>query len=334
MTTRHYCTYFDHRYLARGLALHESLRRFGDAQLWVLALSGECESALRGLARPGLRIVTLAELEAFDPQLAACRADRSLVEYYFTCSPSLPRYVLNREPAIDGVSYVDSDLYFFADPELMFDEIAGCSVAITPHRFSPPALASHGKYGRYNVGLVHFRRDDNGLACLEWWRERCQEWCHDRLEGGRYADQKYLERFEELFDGVCAIAHAGANLAPWNIAVYTIGGTPRAPTVDGLPVIFFHFQGVRRISPGRYDSNLSGYGARLSPGARSNVYEPYLSHLAALEQQLLSAGILEDIAPSARRAASGLLKAWRRAKQLLLQAQAQWLGNIVRIPAP
>ena len=34
---------------------------------------------------------------------------------------------------------------------------------------------------------ILFRRDENGLACLNWWRDRCNEWCNKRLEDGKEA---------------------------------------------------------------------------------------------------------------------------------------------------
>lgn len=332
MNARHFCTYFDHRYLARGLALHDSLQQHSPASiLWVLCLSDTCERALRKLDRPGLRVLTLAELERFDSELAAVKPSRSLVEYYFTCSPCLPRYVLHLDPGARDITYLDSDLFFFADPEIVFAEIGHSPIAITPHRFSPSAQASHGKYGKYNVGLVYFRRDATGLDCMEWWRGQCLDWCFDRLEGDRYADQKYLEKFESLFEGVCRIQQPGANLAPWNIAVHEVAAGPGGPVVDGKPLVFFHFQGIRKVGPERYDSNLSGYGARLTATAREVVFMPYLRLLSSLESQMVENGMLDKIESSARRDATGVLGLWRRFKQSLLQAQASLLGNIVEL---
>ena len=67
-----YCTYFDHNYLRKGLALYLSLRRQSRPQravLAVLALSERCEQILRTLALPDLVILPLAQLEQQHPRL-------------------------------------------------------------------------------------------------------------------------------------------------------------------------------------------------------------------------------------------------------------------------
>ena len=47
MANRVYCTYFDHNYLSRGLALYHSLQRHAPgARLWVLCLSEACHRIL------------------------------------------------------------------------------------------------------------------------------------------------------------------------------------------------------------------------------------------------------------------------------------------------
>lgn len=69
---RVFCTYFDHHYLPRGLALHQSLQAHCPAfELWVLCLSDQCHETLVRLALPGIKLLTLAELEAFEPRLRA-----------------------------------------------------------------------------------------------------------------------------------------------------------------------------------------------------------------------------------------------------------------------
>lgn len=283
MTHRHYCTYFDHRYLPLGLALHASLLRHGNEfTLWVLALDEEAASFLDTGNLPSLRVVRLAQLEAFDPELKAIEGTRTRVEYYFSCSPCLPRYLMDVE-GVGEITYLDSDLWFFDSPEIVFEELGSDSVAIVPHRFSGRAAKSHLKYGHHNVGWLTFRNDANGRECLEWWRSKCIEWCYDRVEPNRYADQKYLDTFEVLFHGVHPINHPGANLAPWNVAGHAVARGKQGVLVDGKPLVFFHFQGLRKIAPRVYDSNLASYGARLTPALRTGVFEPYLRALRDAE---------------------------------------------------
>jgi hypothetical protein len=213
----------------------------------------------------------------------------------------------------------------------VFDAIGDASIGITPHRFTPKTQASHGRFGRFNVGWLSFRRDNHGIACINWWREQCLAWCHDRVEGERYADQKYLDQFEQRFENVCAIAHLGANLAPWNVDQYGLAFDGERVRIDGQPLLFYHFQGVREIAPGRYDSNLTGYGARLRRVLREHVYRPYLEELSALERQVVDAGLVPRIEPGIRRQASGLVALWRTFKVRSGTMRAQLLGNVIAL---
>src|SRR5690349_18106461 len=80
-----FCTYFDSRYLPKGLAMYHSLRKhLGEVELWVLCLDEKARDMLAKRRLPGIKLLTLPELEAADPELAARKSERRLVEYYFT----------------------------------------------------------------------------------------------------------------------------------------------------------------------------------------------------------------------------------------------------------
>lgn len=327
---RHFCTYFDHRYLARGLALHASLSRVCENfTLWVLTLSQEADRFLRQADLANLRIVPLASLEDFDPELSETRATRSLVEFYFTCSPCLPRFLFENNADLLEVTYLDSDLFFFSDPEVLFEELADASVGLVPHRFSPTAAKSHAKFGHYNVGWLTFRRDEAGLACLNWWRERCLEWCFDRVDGERYADQKYLDSFEKLFSGVHSIRHPGANLAPWNLARHAVDLHQEQVTVDGEALVFFHFQGFRQLASRLYDSNLTGYDAHLTATTRRHIFVPYIVALRSAQSTVeKSSGVLPQ--DRIRRTAQGWAGLRFDAGRALRALRAAVAGNLIR----
>ena len=243
----HYCTYFDRGFLLQGVALARSLvAQDPAAVLWVLALDEETAGALRDLNKPALRVVPLAELEAADPALAAVKPTRSRAEYYFTLSPCWPRWLLHNRPEIARLVYLDADLYFFSSPQPIWDALDRGSVLLVAHRF-PDFLRHYERHGKYNVGVLGWRRDRDGLACLDWWRERCLEWCFDRLEADRYADQKYLEAWPQRFGGVVECRHPGVNLAPWNWMNHRYDHPSGAVQVDGQPLVVFHFARFRAI---------------------------------------------------------------------------------------
>lgn len=245
----HYCTYFDRNFLIQGLALAESLRRVDrESVLWILALDDFTFEFLNATADYRLRVVPLAQLEQSDPALAAARLNRTPIEYFFTLSPCWPRYLLTTQPAIPHLTYLDSDTYWFSSPEPFFRDVGDASIAVTEHRY-PSYLHHHERYGRFNVGVLFFRNDETGRACLDLWRHRCLAWCEDRVFEGKYADQGYLDEWPEKFGDRVHITHTLAlNLAPWNWkSVRHFRARPH-PVIADEPLMLFHFARFRPIA--------------------------------------------------------------------------------------
>src|SRR5260370_1189883 len=279
---RYFCTYFDQRYLSQGLAMSESLNRHcQNFKLWVLCLDTEVYRRLRELEIPRMELIPLEELERDDPDLAEVKKNRSLLEYYFTCTPSLPLFVLENNREVDLVTYLDADLFFFSSPDALFEEIADHSVAIIPHRFA----RSDGKaerYGTFNVGWVSFRRDNDGLACLQRWRAQCLTWCADQSEGERFADQKDLHDWPTRFRNLTILRHNGANPAPWNLSYYDISVSGKNIYVNNEPLIFYHFHGLNQLGQHLYDTRLYDYKAKATSLVICEIYRPYLRKLTKL----------------------------------------------------
>lgn len=286
---RVYCTYFDSGYLSRGLALIESLRRHGDdAPVWVLALDQATRDYLDAAAIPGVTAIGIDDLEAAVPELPAVKAERSRMEYYFTATPLLVRWVMDRAAQPGTVAiYLDADLFFFDDPSLVLDALGDGSVGIIEHGYPPSRAAKLAKYGRFNVGWVGIRDDAAGRACVDWWAASTLEWCSDTPSEGRYADQGYLDRFPELFDGVVVLPSLGFNLAPWNTAGRRVERTRDGVTIDGRDrLVFFHFHGVRRVG-GWYVTSQLIYRAPIGAVLRDDVYGVYARHLDEAERSLV-----------------------------------------------
>lgn len=321
MSTSHvYCTYFDSGYLARALTLFDSLRRLGDgSQIWVLCLDDAVEEYLRSLGDDRIVLLRIAELERYEPELPRVKDGRSRMEYTFTCTPILMRYIVDRQADTRTVViYLDADLAFFSDPDRAVEAMGGGSIGIIEHRYPGRQAKRLAQYGRFNVGWVGIRADEDGTACVRWWAGRCLEWCFDTPSHGRYADQGYLDRFPELFNNVVIIPDLGMDLAPWNTAGRSIRQEPDGVRVDGDPLVFFHFHGIH--TRGRwYVTSQLVYRAPTSRALRLGVYRPYVD---ALEGNT-----------SAVDAALGRRQVGRRGKGLrgLAFAAFRWLLDLVSV---
>ena len=283
----YFCTYFDNHYLPKGMALYQSLtQQCPSFQLWILCMDRVCYDILLNIKLPNVHLIPLEDLEAGDEELLRAKENRSLIEYYFTCTPSLPLFVFNRCPEVDQITYLDADLFFFNSPMPLYDEIGIHSIAIVEHRFPPHLRHKAEIHGIYNVGWLSFKRDEHALACLQWWREQCIEWCYDRVEDGRFADQKYLDTWPDRFPGVVILRHKGANLAPWNVSNYMIREDRGCVWVDEQPLIFFHFHRLNKMKAWLYNHNLAIYGAKLSPSVLRSIYAPYIATLWKVSQEL------------------------------------------------
>lgn len=248
----HFCTLFDSIYLSRGLAMYHSLEAHcTNFHLYVFAFDTACFNILTSLNLPNLTVISMQDFE--DEALLKVKPSRTRAEYCWTCSSSTILYVLNNFP-VDHCTYLDSDLYFFSSPEVLFDEMGHHSVLITPHRYTLKYDQSQ-KTGIYCVQFVTFRKNEQGLTVLNWWRNACLEWCYNRFEDNRFGDQKYLDDWPERFEGVYVCKNLGAGVAPWNMQQYhfvpdnnQIIGTERTSGKQ-FKVIFFHFHSFTFVTP-------------------------------------------------------------------------------------
>lgn len=282
----HFCTYFDINYIHRGLALYRSLERYCDEfTLWVLCFDDRTHEVLTDLNLSKARLIRRREFETGDQALAAARGNRTKVEYYWTCTPSLPLYVFRQEPGIESLCYLDADIYFFSDPKAVFDALGQGNIFITPHDYDEKIYGKDNSAGRFNVGVLAFRHSQESLDCLRWWRQRCIEWCYFRVEEGKLGDQVYLDEWPERFSGVVAGPNARINAAPWNISKRAVRKDGRDRIiVDGEPLVCYHFHKVRFLV-GRvvWVPHIPSGGAN---DVLDHVYRPYLEELVMIEKTL------------------------------------------------
>ena len=241
----------------------------------VLCLDKETQNILSTINLSFVTLISLAEIE--DEKLLEAKRSRGIAEYCWTLSPCLPWFVLQINSKIDFITYLDADLFFYSSVHPLFDEIGLASIAIIEHRFSPE-FKEREINGRFCVEWVSFRRNEEGLRCLERWREQCIEWCYYRLEDGKMGDQKYLDEWPERYSSCHILQHLGAGVAPWNFSQYQFNTRNELITVDNQPLVFYHFHQFQILSEKKFDRLSSFYTKNAKEPER--VYQKYEESIA------------------------------------------------------
>lgn len=267
-----FVTLFDSNFLPAGLCLYDSLKRHAAPfRLWVLCMDELVADRLEKLALPEVSLIRLADAE--NAALKKVKPDRTISEYCWTLTPFTPQFVLDRDPSVNRVTYIDADLCFFADPAVLLNEFeaSGADVFITEHAYAPEYDRSK-LAGIYCVQFMTFKNSPAGREVLSWWQERCLEWCYARAEDGKFGDQKYLDDWPQRFGRRIHVLEAREKaLGPWNARMFCKQGENRP--------VFFHFHGTRLVSPTRLLLT-KGYRIEGAP------FEHYRAYGAIMEKSL------------------------------------------------
>jgi hypothetical protein len=290
----HFTTYFDKNYLSRGLVLYESLKEQSiQFELHLLCLDDFTLEYFKNRSGDYPEIITLSlcELEGNDSELKNCRNNRSRIEFYFTLSPCLPLYVLKKWN-LPHICSLDADILFLDTPMPLFNYLAHYSVIITPHKFSDEIKALV-KYGIYNVSFQIFKNDETGVNCLGLWRKQCIEWCGDQYDeiNDRFADQKYLDYWSELFPNKVKILDDNiSGLAPWNLNNFKLEKRENKFYSNHERIIFYHFHDFKLFNKSIASNGLYTYGVKYY----SIIGKLYLTYWGKLNRVNVFLNILND----------------------------------------
>jgi hypothetical protein len=282
-----FCTLFDTNYLTRGLALYKSLKEVCESfHLYIFAFDAECFDTLKKLELEDATIIPLSQFE--DEDLLKIKPTRNSTEYCWTSTPSTILFVL-KNFNVESCTYLDADLFFYSSPQIVFDELNSNSILLTEHRYSKVYKKEIENSGKYCVQFITFKNNKEGLEALTWWRNKCLEWCYDRIEDGKFGDQMYLNDWKERFPGVHVLQHLGGGIAGWNVSRYNfrvisniLYGFEKL-SENKFPVVFYHFHNLKFYTNGQIE-----LGPRIiSKDAINIFYKPYIITLLQIEKEIL-----------------------------------------------
>jgi hypothetical protein len=271
-----FCTYFDSNYASKGWVCHYTLHKWLGQKLrfYILCLDDGVYNEACEKKHLGVIPIKLDEVENYSPKLFAIKNTRDAKEYYATMSSLHPMYIFDTFGVAKSelIYYTDADMAFWSDPSEMNEIISNKSIVVVDHGFEPPRAKV-----RFNVGILAYRNDANCREFLEWWFERCVEWCKwETTNEGLMADQGYLNYIHnepKKFKNTLELnpITSGINVGPWNAGMCTITLENGIPKITGKQnLICYHYH--------EFKLNENGYfptGWKLNNGFIPYVYEPY-----------------------------------------------------------
>jgi len=289
-----FCTIFDSNYLDKGLVLYDSMiNTMEDFRLYIFAFDDLCYQIL---SKENLKNTIVISLEEFETkELLEVKKTRTKAEYCWTCSPWVIKYVLDKYKE-DICTYIDADMKFFYSPDDVFHNMRenSCSIIIVPHRFATvkEEKEAHEKVGSYCVEFNTFVNDRNGIKALNWWADRCLEWCYYAIAGTTewYGDQKYLNVFPEKFDGVYISNELGVGLAPWNVhLVNYVAVKDNKVLIESkfnkkqYPIVIYHFENVVFLN----SKIINASSRKISKTLKKIIYDSYIFEIIEKRKYLL-----------------------------------------------
>lgn len=175
MASYHFTTIVSNTHVFKLLALIHSLEQNAHAfKLSVLCADPLAYNVLKEFPHPHVQYEQLEDIE--DDTLRKAKEDRTFHEYCWTLKPAFLLNILESSDA-DYLAHLDTDLYFYHDPEAIFAENPSAHLFLTDHMNSKRFYHFYELSGRFNTGFVGCRNTDVAIQAVTQWKENCLAHC-------------------------------------------------------------------------------------------------------------------------------------------------------------
>lgn len=267
--------------MPRGLALYESIKKFhADFIFYVLTFDDKAYSYLQNLGDSRIQPISIAEYNAYFNTSADKFEDRK--QYYFSATPNICLFLLNKYPSIDILLYLDADVFIFNSLDALYEEFGDSSVGICPHRLGPIMKKLIKNHGLYNVGVNLFRNSEEGKRCLQDWKNSCDSWYKGKhgYALDYFSDQIFLDSWTSLYPNLVEIKNIGVDVAPWNAGGYCFSEHNGSYYIDNVPVLLFHFSSLKEVADNRWNANSIVYFTSI----KDTLYKMYKEYIGTFSR--------------------------------------------------
>ena len=259
MSNTHFYTSCTNNYLPLARTLAKSLKKFHPSGYVHLVL---CDSLLDSFDLDNEdfdNVITVEDLAI--PNLIPWLFKHSVIELCTAVKGRAAKFIMESYDC-ENVIYFDPDIAIFSPLEELIGHFEQSDILITPHQLRPEKIfsaiaeneISFLRHGTYNLGFMGAKNSPNGREFIDWWSDRCLDFCYAKTEYGLYTDQRWIDLVPAFFNGVNVLKNPGYNVANWNLSNRDVqGNIEEQVTVNGSPLCFYHFSGSQTIMPEKYD---------------------------------------------------------------------------------
>lgn len=264
---RNFTTVCDINYLPQGLALYRSLMKHNSS--FILYWGCMDEKALETVMSLNMPNVIAYSTQNFGSN------GMSHKEYAWSLASRFTWWILERYD-MDNITYLDADLYFYQDFELIFNEIGEKSIGLIEHR-----IPTYKTVGKYNVSFNYFKNDEAGRECLHSWQRLCADKGNEHFEEyGSAGDQKYLELFFKWHPTKIHIINCG-HIAWWNSKYVTFDGDSIIWNGERQLLIYTHYSHFKLTDEGYTHDEMVKMPPRLK-----EYYDNYAKEVRECQEQI------------------------------------------------
>jgi hypothetical protein len=232
-------------YLPKALVLSESLKKYSSGKLIVYLFDKKKDF---DFTKFNAEFIWIEDCDI--PKFYELAFKYDVTELTTSLKPLLTIKLLKR---FNKVIFLDPDICVYNSINPILNDLESSSVVLTPHYITPFPVGDIGmmRFGSFNLGFYAVKDSEQGLSFLNWWSERCLEYCYFETQFGLSTDQKWVSIAPCFFKDLHISFNMGYNVAFWNVHERKIKQVSDGGYIvnQEYPLIFFHFSSFDETSP-------------------------------------------------------------------------------------
>lgn len=247
MGKRAACTIVSANYFAFARTVAKSFRiQHPEDDFFVLIVDRRSELVDAAAHADGLQTLYVEDLGIADFRSTSFKYD--ILELNTGVKPTLLKRLLSM--GYDKVIYLDPDICVYSSLDFIYRLLESSNIVVTPHATAPivdqesPTDEEFSAVGVFNLGFIAVNGNSETRRFLDWWENRCLQLGYREFQTGLFVDQKWIDLAPCYFDGLYILKHKGCNVAHWNFQERKLEERPDGWSVNGVPLVFFHFSGI------------------------------------------------------------------------------------------